>query len=944
MDVPLVSQLCSLLGNQHFPSQLASILSNHKANQSHESKDHLVLRIEASICTKDASAQARSSPPDSILLDEEPLTPKSIQNEEAHPPKRHKTVSGLRPSRHLEPAGTTVESPEPDHSDDTPPIEDQDTVSASVRQVHSDTGFPQRRKAGQDNAAPVLEPTSTDKLIAGIWRQMYSPVKLSRTPSVVEPTINIRTGVSGEVFRAVNTLCMKYYNQSQSSRALEMIVQAYWIECYEARIAVIRLENPHLSGTEARMTALKEACAVLNWKEKDLRNRMAIWRGYKEIKDAGGWPSLIFASSGVYRFCKYRTGFGEGFSTRLRHIRSSLEVAADTLHPEWRDLLHVIGQGGTRRQYHGHPHEWVTVTGEAALPLHATYAHLNLPNGFQYRFIDECVLDTTVFGEDPRRVPDLDPDICQVCKSKQADDVEQNQCSCFPTLFGGVKGPAPVQIFSTASGKNNGVVARVNFDRGAAIGEFVGLITNGISGVDVMVGGTKGRTYQIYQGEMGNFTRFINHSCRPNSQFQRFYWRGQERIISAITAIIMMETQTTTPALASSRQSGRGSESSSSVDVIAQEKQKVAAAAAAAAAAGAATSTASKDRPDLHNSASPKRWKTFWTAFRYLQHLTPKQVDDFMASYVIYNLDWSDEKQMIETLGPNYQEKVGDCLKAYYGVLNHLCALGDVEKMYIPPFMSKKATVLENQLLYEESIARDIGLGPGDKVLDLGCGRGRVAAHMTQFSGGAQVTGINIDPNQIAQAQKFNDKRGFQNKFVVQDFNSLPLPFEDETFDAFYQIQALSLCKDLTALFREIYRVVKPGAKISLLDWVSLPAYDPSNPEHAELMRRVKPLIGAVGTPTPEILERALADAGFTVLRSDNASLDGLQAPLIDTVDFYFRSMRQVILGLVKVHALPHHFKTLINRLCLDGQAFVKMDRMRLCSTSYRIIAQKPLR
>lgn len=77
-----------------------------------------------------------------------------------------------------------------------------------------------------------------------------------------------------------------------------------------------------------------------------------------------------------------------------------------------------------------------------------------------------------------------------------------------------------------------------NFDRGAAIGEFVGLITNGISGVDVMVGGTKGRTYQIYQGEMGNFTRFINHSCRPNSQFQRFYWRGQERIIVVSRGIV----------------------------------------------------------------------------------------------------------------------------------------------------------------------------------------------------------------------------------------------------------------------------------------------------------------------------------------------------------------------------------------------------------------------
>ena len=346
-------------------------------------------------------------------------------------------------------------------------------------------------------------------------------------------------------------------------------------------------------------------------------------------------------------------------------------------------------------------------------------------------------------------------------------------------------------------------------------------------------------------------------------------------------------------------------------------------------------------KPDFYNSASTKRGKTFWTSFRYLQGLNKKQVDDFMASYVIYNLDWSDEKQMVEALGENYQEKVGDCLKAYYGIINHLCALGDVEKMYIPPLMSKKATVLENQLLYEESIARDIGLKPGDKVLDLGCGRGRVAAHMAQFSG-AQVTGLNIDPNQVAQARTFNEERGLQNTFIVQDFNDLPLPFADQTFDAFYQIQALSLCKDLLALFSEIYRVLKPGARISLLDWASLPAYDPTNPEHAELMRRVKPLIGAVGTPTPKSFEKALTGSGFTVLRSDNASVGGLQAPLIETVDLYFRTIRHLILGLVKVRILPRHFKTLINRLCLDGEAFVKMDTQRLATTSYRIIAQKP--
>ena len=346
----------------------------------------------------------------------------------------------------------------------------------------------------------------------------------------------------------------------------------------------------------------------------------------------------------------------------------------------------------------------------------------------------------------------------------------------------------------------------------------------------------------------------------------------------------------------------------------------------------------------LDTASQTNRLKTFRTSFRYLRNLSQKQVDDFMDSYIIYNLDWADEAAMVAALGLSYRGRVGECLRAYYGVLNHLCALGSVEKMYIPPLMDQRATVLENQLLYERAVMHAIGLKEGHHVLDLGCGRGRVAAHVATALPGVKVTGINIDPNQIVQAREFSAERGLPNEFVVQDFNELPLPFADGQFDAFYQIQALSLCKDLPALFREIYRVMKPGARISLLDWVSLPAYDPANQEHVELMRRVKPLIGAVGTPTPKSLEQAVEKAGFVVLKSENASQDGLQAPLIDKVDGYFRTVRQMILGLVKIRCLPPHFKTLIDRLCLDGEAFVKMDNMRLATTSYWVVAEKQMR
>lgn len=162
----------------------------------------------------------------------------------------------------------------------------------------------------------------------------------------------------------------------------------------------------------------------------------------------------------MYRFCKYRIGFDEGLTTRLRSLADAIEVAADTLHPNWRDLLQVIGQGGSPR-YQGHPHEWVIMPSGPAVPLASTYEHLDLPGGFQFQFIDESVIDRNVFGDtDPRIVPLDDPDVCRICKERQSDDPKLNRCSCFPTWFGAPRYPVPVQLFHTTNGKNNGVIAR----------------------------------------------------------------------------------------------------------------------------------------------------------------------------------------------------------------------------------------------------------------------------------------------------------------------------------------------------------------------------------------------------------------------------------------------------------------------------------------------------
>lgn len=336
------------------------------------------------------------------------------------------------------------------------------------------------------------------------------------------------------------------------------------------------------------------------------------------------------------------------------------------------------------------------------------------------------------------------------------------------------------------------------------------------------------------------------------------------------------------------------------------------------------------------------RVSTVLKSLKTLYSLPQEKIDAFLGSYNIYDHDWENENHLIEKMGANYYQEVKKKLIDYYCVLNHLCAIGQVEKMYIPPAIDLSKSIIANQILYEKKMCNDLGIKKGDKVLDIGCGRGRVAQHVASFSG-ANVLGINIDPDQLESAKKFAAGRGLakQCEFKMADLNDLPLPFGDNTFDAIYQIQVFSLSKNLEKLFKEIYRVLKPGAKLACLDWVRLKKYNPENPHHANLMKRIKPLIGAIGTPSAEEYVNLLKKVGFDVTISENASIDGLQAPLIENADKFFTRVNRLIQTLVRWKILPKHFKALFDRLTQDGEAFIEADRMRLVTTSYYIVAQK---
>jgi sterol 24-C-methyltransferase len=334
------------------------------------------------------------------------------------------------------------------------------------------------------------------------------------------------------------------------------------------------------------------------------------------------------------------------------------------------------------------------------------------------------------------------------------------------------------------------------------------------------------------------------------------------------------------------------------------------------------------------------RISTILRSIKTLYTLSPEKVNSFVDSYNVYNYDWRNEADLINDFGSDYYKEVKKRVINYYSVLNHLCAIGQVEKMYIPAAMDLSKSMLANQILFEKKMSQDLGIRMGNKVLDIGCGRGRIASHIATLTQ-AEVTGMNIDTVQLESARQYALGNGISCQFKLADLNE-PLPFPDHYFDAVYDVGVFTYSRDLNQLFKEIHRILKPGGKFACLDWVRLPNYNPANPHHADLMRRIKPLIGAIGTPTIEEFNGAVENAGFRLLINENASIDGLQAPLIENTDRFFSRVTSAIQWLVRCKILPAHFKTLFDRLTQDGKAFVEADRLRLVTSSHYVVAEKP--
>lgn len=101
-----------------------------------------------------------------------------------------------------------------------------------------------------------------------------------------------------------------------------------------------------------------------------------------------------------------------------------------------------------------------------------------------------------------------------------------------------------------------------------------------------------------------------------------------------------------------------------------------------------------------------------------------------------------------------------------------------------------------------EAMARHYGIRPGDRILDVGCGKGFLLYDFTQAVPGVEVAGLDISAYAIEHAKE-------EVKPFLCRGTAARLPFDDKSFDLVVSINTLHnlYCYDLDRALREMERV-----------------------------------------------------------------------------------------------------------------------------------------
>ena len=168
---------------------------------------------------------------------------------------------------------------------------------------------------------------------------------------------------------------------------------------------------------------------------------------------------------------------------------------------------------------------------------------------------------------------------------------------------------------------------------------------------------------------------------------------------------------------------------------------------------------------------------------------------------------------------------------------------------------------------------------PGQRVLDVATGTGMVAFALARR--GCEVVGLDQSPDMLSVARRHLDERPDPKpRITFVQGQAEALPFDDGEFDALTFTYLLRYVDDPAATMRELARVIKPGAKIGMVEF-GVPQSNPAarglagahpgrvtDPGTCLVTRLVR------GRPLPRAEHRGIPRPGARPRRACGASLE----------------------------------------------------------------------